>query len=95
MPWATFCLLDTGSTRYLGGRRLYSLALPVRSGLTVGWLYVEIERLSPHELLCAVGLDMFVYVYDVLYMRVISPIWEIDVIGRWLAWLALMQRFDW
>ena len=47
------------------------------------------------ELLCAVGLDMFVYVYDVLYMRVISPICEIDVIGRWLAWLALMQRFDW
>ena len=63
--------------------------------LTVGWLYVEIERLSPHELLCAVGLDMFVYVYDVPYMRVISPICEIDVIGRWLAWLALMQRFDW
>ena len=35
----------------------------------MGWLYVEIERLSSHELLCAVCFHMFVYVYDVLCMR--------------------------
>ena len=56
----------------------------------MGWLYVEIERLSSHELLCAVCFYMFVYVYDVLCMR--GDFAHLgDMIGRWLAWFALMQ----
>ena len=35
--------------------------------MTVGWLYVEIEHLSAHELLFAVRF--YVYVYTVLCMR--------------------------
>ena len=34
----------------------------------MGLFYVEIERLSSHELLCAVRLYVFVYVYDALCM---------------------------
>ena len=37
---------------------------------------------------------MFVYAYDVLCMR--GDFAHLgDMIGRWLVWLALMQRFDW
>ena len=42
---------------------------PIRSGLTVGLFYVEIERPSSHELQCTVRFFMFVYVYDVLCTR--------------------------
>ena len=60
----------------------------------MGWFCVEIERLSLHELLCAMRFNMFVYVYDVLCMR--GDFAHLgDMIGRWLAWLALIQRFDW
>ena len=63
---------------------------PIRSGLTVGWVYVEIERPSSHELQCDVRFYMFVYMYDVLCMR--GDFAHLgDMIGRWLAWLALMQ----
>ena len=56
----------------------------------MGWFCVEIERLSLHELLCAMRFNMFVYVYDVLCMR--GDFAHLgDMIGRWLAWLALMQ----
>ena len=62
--------------------------------MTVGWFYVEIERLSSHELLCAVCFDMFVYMCDVLCMR--GDFAHLgDMIDRWLAWLALIRRFDW
>ena len=39
--------------------------------MTVGWLYVEIEHLSAHELLFAVRfyVYVYVYVYTVLCMR--------------------------
>ena len=57
----------------------------------MGWFHVEIERLSSNELLCAVRFYMFVYVYDVLCMR--GDFAHLgDMIGRWLAWLALLQR---
>ena len=49
----------------------------------MGEFYVEIERPSSRELQCAVRFDVFVYVYDFAHLG--------DVIGRWLAWLALMQ----
>ena len=56
----------------------------------MGWFYVEIERLSSHELLNAVCFFKFVYVYDVLCMRG-DFAYLGDMIGRWLAWLASMK----
>ena len=59
----------------------------------MGWFYVEIERLSSHELLNAVCFFKFVYVYDVLCMRGDFAFLG-DMIGRWIAWLMLIQRFE-
>ena len=50
----------------------------------MGYFYVEIERLSSHELLCAMNFYMSMYVCDVLYMRGDFG-HPGDMIGRWLA----------
>ena len=78
---------------FFGGRRLCSLALPDTKRVDL-WFYVEIERLSSQELLCAVRFYVFVYVYDAICMR--GDFARLgEMIGIWLALLALIQRFDW
>ena len=61
----------------------------------MGWFYAAVERLSSYELLCAVCFYMFVlYENGVLCMR--GDFAHLgDIIGRWLAWLAFIQGFDW
>ena len=50
------------------------LARPQISGLTAGWFYVEIERLSLHELLFVVRFYVLVYVFVRCVSGAISPI---------------------
>ena len=49
-PPACSCPLEHGSTWFLRARHLYQLILLATSGLAVGWVYIDIERLSSHEL---------------------------------------------
>ena len=58
-PWATCRSLDHGSTWYLRGRHLLHRPCPTRSGLAVGWLYVEIGGLSSRELFLTSVLAFF------------------------------------
>ena len=55
-PPASSCPLEHRSTWFLRARHLYyqvytSSPRPPRSGLAVGWLYVEINRISSHGLI--------------------------------------------
>ena len=72
------------------GFALYEAGRPWVDSMSKSHAY---RRMS-NELLCAVCFYMFVYVYDVPCMR--GEFAHLgDMIGRWLAWLALIQRFDW
>ena len=58
-PRATSRLLDHGSTWYLRGRHFTHWPYPTRSGLAVGWFYVETEGLSSRELFFISVLTIF------------------------------------
>ena len=60
MPRATSAPLDHGSTWSIRGRHLYiHLPCPSRSGLAVGWFYIEIEGPSSRELVFDQRVDKF------------------------------------
>ena len=60
---------------------------PIRSGLTLGWFYVDIECLSSHALLFAarfaVRFNGFVCVYDARWMRSFAQLQ--NIICSWLS----------
>ena len=73
---------------------IYSLALPNTKRVDRGLVLCR-DRTSivTRAAVCCAFL-LFVYVYDVLCMPG-DFVHLGDMIGRWLAWLAVMQWFDW